>query len=429
MEPFQQKVDIEANDIQKAINKNIAKPSKPVKFTWEGLKNFGLLFETNPFDKLKTDRLRQLMSGQDKGEEKDYIDFFEDMEKSVYGAAQSLGYSFGDLITTGIDAAADTNLTEKLDEVYEQNKLESPETLLGSVNKVLIEFGIPGGGVFKIMNRAKKILRKGKKAKDAAAAAGASSNVANIAKRAGYMATAFGATDFIVANPERENLVLEKENEEGLEGRDLALARLRNRIRFGAEGTTIGAGFALMGGPLAKIATLGVKYGIMKPAGLALQGVDLLAVRPATYLVANIPGSAAAGKAIRNASSYVVDKTLSTVITANPKKQLPDFDKWRMFSIKSSDPLERKLKKIDNFLSNFRSLGKQTGLGFQFTSGAKREIKARSRTIDKYLKSVEKKSYDLAKSFEGYYNTATTSPASKEYYLDQVLAGDVVAVL
>ena len=183
MEPFDKKVDIEVNDIQKAINKNISKPSKPVKFTWDGLKNFGLLFETNPFSKLKTDRLQQLMSGQDKGEEKDYIDFFEDMEKSVYGAAQSLGYSFGDLITTGVDAAVDTNLTEKLDEVYEKNKIESPETLLGSVNKVLIEFGVPGGGVFKVMNRAKKLLRKGKKAKDAAAAAGASSNVANIAIR------------------------------------------------------------------------------------------------------------------------------------------------------------------------------------------------------------------------------------------------------
>ena len=421
MEPFEQKVDIEVNDIQKAIKKNISRPNKPVKFTWEGLKNFGLLFETNPFDKLKTNRLEQLMSGRDKGEEKDYIDFFEDMEKSVYGAAQSLGYSFGDLVTTGIDATADTNLTEKLDEVYEKNKIEDPETLLGSVNKVLIEFGVPGGGVFKVMNRAKKLLRKGKKAKQAAAAAGASSNVANIAKRAGYMATAFGATDFIVANPNRENLVLEKENEEGLEGRDLALARLRNRIRFGTEGAIVGAGFALMGKPIAKVATLGAKYGIMKPAGLALQGVDL-AIRPITYVAANIPGSTAAGKALRNASSYVIDKTLSTVITANPKKQLPDFDKWRMFSVKSSDPLERKLKKIDNVLSNFRSLGKQTGLGFQFTSGAKREIRARSRTIDKYLQSVEKKSYDLAKSFEGYYNTATTSPASKEYYLDQVLA-------
>ena len=64
---------------------------------------------------------------------------------------------------------------------------------------------------------------------------------------------------------------------------------------------------------------------------LHLQGVDTLAVRPATYLIANIPGSAAAGKAIRNASSYVVDKTLSTVITANPKKQLPDFDNGECF--------------------------------------------------------------------------------------------------
>ena len=76
MEPFEQKVDIEVNDIQKAIKKNISRPSKPVKFTWEGLKNFGLLFETNPFDKLKTSRLQQLMSGKDKGEEKDYVDFF-----------------------------------------------------------------------------------------------------------------------------------------------------------------------------------------------------------------------------------------------------------------------------------------------------------------------------------------------------------------
>ena len=430
MEPFEQKVDIEVNDIQKAIKKNIAKPSKPVKFTWEGAANFLATASNTPLRnyQLKSlmdkslPRITDLAAGRTKPKEKDYIDFFEDMEKSTFGAAQSLGYSFGDLITTGIDMAADTNLTEKLDEVYEKNKIENPETLLGSINKVLIEYGIPGGGVFKAMNRAKKLLRKGKKAKDAAVVTGASSNVANIAKRAGYMATAFGATDFIVANPERENLVLEKENEEGLEGRDLALARLRNRIKFGVEGATIGAGFALMGRPLAKIATVGAKYGIMKPAGVALQGIDLLAVRPITYLAANIPGSAAAGRALRNASSYVIDKTLSTVITANPKKQLPDFDKWRMFSVKSSDPLEKKLKKIDNFLSNFRSLGKQTGLGFQFTSGAKREIKARSRTIDKYLKSVEKRSYDLAKSFEGYYNTATTSPASKEYYLDQVLA-------
>ena len=429
MDPFKKKdPEVEASDIQKSIKNNIARPSKPVKFTWKGAADFLISASNTPLgqynistilDKSKP-RITDLAEGRDKPEEKDYIDFFEDMEKSVFGAAQSLGYSFGDLATTGIDIVAGTGLTEKLDEFYEKNKIESPETFIGSMNKILIEFGVPGGAVVKILNRANKLF-KGKKAAQAATATGAGTTVANVAKRAGYMATAFGATDFIVANPDRENLVLEKENEEGLSGRDLALARFRNRIRFGAEGTVVGAGFGLLGRPLAKIATVGAKYGLMKPAGYALRGADLV-VRPVTYLAANIPGSAAAGKAIRNASSYVIDKTLSTIITANPKKQLPEFSKWRMFSIKSSDPLEKKLKKIDNFLAGFRSLGRQTGLGFQFTTGAKREIKARARTIEKYLESLDKKSYDLAKSFEGQYNTMTTSPASKEYYLDQVLS-------
>mgnify|MGYP003123779707 CR=1 FL=1 len=429
MEPFKKKdPEVEASEIQKAIKNNIARPSKPVKFTWKGAADFLISASNTPLRNYQLQslmdkslpRITDLAEGRTKPQEKDYIDFFEDMEKSVFGAAQSLGYSFGDLVTTGIDIAADTNLTKKLDEEYEKNKIESPETFIGSLNKILIEYGLPGGAVVKVLSRAKKLF-KGKKAAQAAVATGAAANTVNIAKRAGYMATAFGATDFIVANPDRENLVLEKENEEGLSGRDLALARFRNRIRFGAEGTVVGAGFGLLGRPLAKIATVGAKYGLMKPAGYALKGADLV-VRPVTYLAANIPGSATAGKKIRQASSFAIDKALSTAITLNPKKQLPEFSKWRMFSIKSSDPLEERLKKIDNFLAGFRSLGRQTGLGFQFTTGAKREIKARSRTIEKYLESLDKKAYDLAKSFEGQYNTMTTSPASKEYYLDQVLS-------
>ena len=350
------------------------------------------------------------------------------MEKAVLGGAQNIGYSIGDLLTTGTDLALDTNLSEKLDKAYEENKIQDPETLLGTVNKVLIEYGVPGGAVFKVMNRAKKLF-KSKKIKDAnaaAAATGAGAKTVNLAKRVGYMATAFGATDFITAGARQktgeEPLFMDQESEDGLDGRDRALARFRNKLRFGAEGTIIGAGFPLLGKPLAKIATVGAKYGIMKPAGYALTGVDTLVVRPATYLLANIPGSTTAGKAIRNASSYAIDKGLSTVMTGNPTKQLPTFDKWRMFSTKSKDPLQARLKKVDNFLSGFRSLGKYTGQGFQLTSGAKREINARNRTIEKYLESLEKKSYDLAKGFEGMYNTATTSPASKDYYLDQVLS-------
>ncbi len=431
MEPFKPKDNrlvIDKDTLADTLRSTITKKKKPVKFTWQGAANFAnSVFNTNPFDPAKLKRIKELTTTSNV-KEKDYIDFFEDMEKAVVGGVQNIGYSFGDLITTGVDMAADTQLTEKLDEAYKQNKIQDPETLLGTVNKVLIEYGVPGGAVFKVMNRAKKLL-KSKKAKDANAAAQAAGTTAkgsNIAKRAGYMATAFGATDFITSGARNINeegpLVLEKEKEDGLEGRDLALARFRNKLKFGAEGTIIGAGFPILGKPLGKALTLGAKYGIMKPAGYALTGVDTLVVKPVTYLAANVPGSAAAGRTIRNASSYVIDKALSPLKIGTGAKQLPAFDKWRMFSTKSSDPLEKRLKTLDNFLSAFRSLGKQTGLKYQLTSEANREIKARSRTIEKYLQSIEKKSYDLAKSFEGQYNTLTTSPASRDYYLDQVLS-------
>ena len=431
MEPFKPKDNrlvIDKDTLTNTLRSTLTKKKRPVKFTWQGAANFAnSVFNTNPFDPKKLKRIKELTTTKNI-KEKDYIDFFEDMEKAVLGGVQNIGYSFGDLITTGIDAAVDTQLTEKLDEAYRDNKIQDPETLLGTINKIAVEYGVPGGGVFKVMNRAKKLL-KGKKAKDANAAAKATGTTAqgsNIAKRAGYMATAFGATDFITSGARQINeegpLVLKKESEEGLEGRDLALARFRNKLKFGAEGTIIGAGFPILGKPLGKALTFGAKYGIMKPTGYALQGVDTLVVKPVTYIAANIPGSTAAGKTIRNASSYVIDKALTPLKVGTGAKQLPSFDKWRMFSTSSSDPLEKRLKKLDNFLSAFRSLGKGTGLKYQLTSEANREIKARSRTIEKYLQSIEKKSYDLAKSFEGQYNSLTTSPASRDYYLDKVLA-------
>ena len=138
MDPFQKKdLEVEASDIQKSIKKNVARPSKPVKFTWKGAADFIISASNTPLgrynistllDKSKP-RITDLAEGRDKPEEKDYIDFFEDMEKSIFGAAQNIGYSIGDLLTTGIDMAADTNLTEALDKAYEENKIADPETL------------------------------------------------------------------------------------------------------------------------------------------------------------------------------------------------------------------------------------------------------------------------------------------------------------
>ena len=42
----------------------------------------------------------------------------------MYGGVQDLGYGIGDLITSGIDVATGTELTEALDEAYEKNKIK-----------------------------------------------------------------------------------------------------------------------------------------------------------------------------------------------------------------------------------------------------------------------------------------------------------------
>ena len=50
------------------------------------------------------------------------------------------------------------------------------------------------------------------------------------------MGGAFAATDFLAKSPKIETFAVEEESEEGKSGRDLAVTRFKNRIRFGAEG-------------------------------------------------------------------------------------------------------------------------------------------------------------------------------------------------
>ena len=418
MDPFKEKKDpqVEADELQTIIRNTLNKKKKPVKFTWKGLANLSTsMFSTNPFDKRKLERLKELQVGS-KAKEKDYIDFFEDIEKSLVGGVQDLGYAVGDLLTSGIDATVGTDLSEKLDEVYEENKIKDPETLTGEITKVLTQYGIPGGASFKVLNRF-KIFQKSRKA---AATGTVAQKASQIAKRAGYMASALAATDFIASTPDKETLFVKEEKTEGLTGKDLALAKLRNRVRFGTEGALIGGGFSMIGKPVA----LGFKYGIFKPgakvAGIGLKAVDKAVVSPITYLGSKaIP--APAGKAIRDASSFVINKALAPIRLGTGAKQLPKFQEWKLFSRDSKDPLERRLKKLSGFLERFTSQGKLTGLGYQISSEARREIKAQSRTIEKYLESIEKKAYNLAKDFETKHNTKTTSEASQDYYLDQIL--------
>jgi len=424
-QPFKKKkleYNVDQSTVDKILKKRFGTEKKPKKFTWKGLMQSLSVLETNPFDPIKLQRIRDLSEGS-KAEEKDYIDTFEDLEKGFYSGAQKLGYAVGDLATAGIDLTVgrlfDTNLNEKLTEVYEDNKLKEPEALTGKLVEVLTQYGVPSSAAIKITNRLRK-LSMVSKAKGASAAV-LGSGITNIASKSGNMATIFGITDFLASEPGRGNIVLKEFDTEGLSGRDLAAARFKNRLRFGAEGFAIGLGFSLLGKP----ASLGLKYGIMKPTGLGLKyGVGPV-VSGASYLLSKDPiVIPTISKKLKQGTQYSLERIIAPALIGKMpiKTQLPEFSKWRMFSVNSDDPLKRRVKKLDNVLSWFRSVGKNTAQQFTLSTRAAREIKGRSRTIEKYLESIEKRTYDLAKSNKDLYNTKTTSPSSQKHYLDQTLS-------
>jgi len=264
--PFRLKSDEELGykvsdkDVNAILRKRfgIKEEKKPVKFTWKGLANFAHLFDTNIFSPHKIRRIKDLMEGNDEAEEKDYIDFFEDIEKAVYSGTQKFGYAIGDLATSGIDLGAkvvgkETELSEELSELYEKYKIAEPETLIGKATDLLVQYGVPSTLAVKVVGRLKKFASIQK----LSAATGATTaslmgakwglKTANIARKSGSMATVFGITDFLATEPDRGNIVMKKEDTEGLSGSDFAAARFRNRLRFAAEGATIGGLFPLLG--------------------------------------------------------------------------------------------------------------------------------------------------------------------------------------
>ena len=106
---------------------------------------------------------------------------------------------------------------------------------------------------------------------------------------------------------------LEKESEEGKSGRDLALTRFKNRIRFGAEGAALGFGFSLLGKPAAVAGSFGVKYGLFKPIGLGIRAVDAAVVTPLSWIMARTPGLPQAQRGLRTAGAFTVEKLMKRV--------------------------------------------------------------------------------------------------------------------
>ena len=85
-------------------------------------------------------------------------------------------------------------------------------------------------------------------------------------------------------------------------------------------------------------------------------------------------------------------------------RQLPPFEKWRLQSVTSPNKVNRNIKRIDNFLSWFRSYGKQPKDIEGVSEQVQLYIKSRARKIDRTYEGLEKTAYNLAKKFQDEYN-------------------------
>ena len=379
-----------------------------------------------------------------------YIGFIDEAIRSYQKGAQNLSYSTLDLAFLLPDIAFDTRLQERLQKAYDENAYADPETFLGDAGAILTEFGVPSGMALKFIN----FMRRGLKAKtgvnlftkssdELVGTAKRVNQFSNVAKRVGVVAGSSAMGEFVGGsryntlrrmNPEDplfldETLGYDFIDTKNMSGRELTIAELQNRFRFGAEGAIVGGMFPLVGPALAKA----TKYGVIKPsayvAGKGLQAANIVAIKPVSYLLARTPGVAQAGQlgaqGLALGASFLGKDVLSraalSVMGTPTLRQLPEFKKWRMFEVTSSDPLERNLKRYDNFLSLFRDTSNQSANRFFISGQTERGIKALSRKVEKQLDIVERRAYDLARGFLKDYNLKTTSPAKQEYYLDQVM--------
>ena len=366
-----------------------------------------------------------------------------EIERGIKSGAAKAIQAVASYITSGIDYTFDTNTNKALDKAI-KNYIDihgEPETLAGELTEIGTQFVAPGGVIFKLINNVGKLKKIKKLTEFVDKRVGKIKNkylrsttagATTVARYSGQGALSLGAADALFSDPGRQTLFTDKVSEEGKSGRDLAVARLTNKVKFAQEGALIGGGIPLAG----KALQLGFKYGLYpagsKAIGVGAKVVNATVVNPLTKLISLDPivlPSLARGAQIN--AKFIGELGTRVLLPFASKgkigpfkdfaKGLPEFKDWRLFTVNSADDLRVALKRIDNGLARLRSVGQRTGEAYQISAQANQFIKAKARIIEKLLESLEKRAYSVAKAFEGQYNKATTSPASRDKYLDEVL--------
>ena len=84
-------------------------------------------------------------------DEKDYLSGWDEIRKGVEAGSHDFVHGVGTILFAGLDFARDTDFLTKFDKMMEDKEPSQPETWRGDLTALMVQFGVPGGVISKIL--------------------------------------------------------------------------------------------------------------------------------------------------------------------------------------------------------------------------------------------------------------------------------------
>jgi len=349
------------------------------------------------------------------------------------------------LVTLGVlpfDMLTDKDLTGKIDAFFDAAPILNLEakTGLGQIVQTITQFGVPLGVASKI-GRAIPLLQKAGQTTALSSLPTVGAKGVEIARRAGYWGALGGATDIAVSVPTK-NVVLsdmlgitETPDLASATGKDLAVEKMKQKLKFGAEGAVIGGGIAMLpvAGAVGK-KLLGPVYNkVIDPAGRQVfRQLDSKILNPLTQVIA---GTGKEGTFLTKGVTKLGTKKDIAKQTIYDKLGIPDPGQWAFFNTKGGTFGQAVAGKLSKLQEYFSSAGLMTkGLkteGDKVTGkleAIKKKFDRRDQMINTKLYNVVTKFktnlFDKATNSRGYRNITDELTRERNKITDYIITPD-----
>ena len=347
------------------------------------------------------------------------------MEESARNATRT--------VAAMVDLGFDTDMLSYLENRWPE--VEKSRQGIEQLSEDLTQFGISVVAGKKILkgfgslakkfapNTTRKIVEKLQKPKTIKDKVGNIKGTSSVAQKMAYWGVpttiGYGIGEFITGADKNDRTLLgdtfglaetlKLKSTEGLSGREKAAETLKNKLKYGADGTALVGGLTIAGKTVLTPTLKATSKYILAPT---FRQIGDKILNPISQIAASEKtGIPQLFRGIQNTTQKVMTKA-----------GIPSMDKWGMFSTTSGPLKERLMKAADKFiLTPIRTRGPLTKEAKDLLNDSQNLVRKYQKRVDLSLKNLESKVYQLAEiGFTDRVFTNSTKVAGKQY-LDDVL--------